>query len=159
MTLLTAQDLQDFLAREFPEVGGLDIRVERVDERTITVRLPHHPSSLRPGGTISGPTMFTLADVATYLLILAQIGPVALAVTTSVGMNFLRKPPPGDLIAEAELLKLGARLAIGHVRIHAADSSDLVADASLTYSIPPHASATQASPTHAIPAPSITLPQ
>jgi len=134
---MSSAQLQDFLAREFPEIGGLDLRVEHVDERSIRLRLPAHESTLRPGGTISGPTMFTLADVSVYLLVLAQIGPVALAVTTSVGMNFLRKPAPGDLIAEGELLKLGSRLAVGHVRIHAEGSRELVADASLTYSIPP----------------------
>jgi uncharacterized protein (TIGR00369 family) len=134
---MSAADLQEFLAREFPDIEGLGIVVERVDERTITLRLPAASAMIRPGGTISGPTMFSLADVTVWLLILAQIGPVALAVTTSVGMNFLRKPPPGDLVAEGELLKLGRRLAIGHVRLHAEGSRDLVADASITYSIPP----------------------
>lgn len=138
--MLNEAQLQQFMAREFPEVAHLGIVVERVDARTITVRLPANPANLRPGGTISGPTMFSLADVAMYLLLLAQIGEVALAVTTSVSMNFLRLPPPGDLLAEGELLKLGSRLAVGHVRIHAAadpHSRQLVADASLTYSIPP----------------------
>lgn len=130
-------ELTDFLDREFPEIAHVGVRIERLAEREIVLRLPHDPAHLRPGGTISGPTMFTVADVATYLLVLAHIGPVALAVTTHVGINFLRRPPPGDLLAEAELLKLGARLAVGHVRIHAADSEQLVADAALTYSIPP----------------------
>ena len=134
---MSAPDLQAFLAREFPDIDRLGILVERVDERSITLRLPAELAMIRPGGTISGPTMFSLADVTVWLLILAQIGPVALAVTTSVGMNFLRKPPPGDLVAEGELLKLGRRLAIGHVRLHAEGSRDLVADASITYSIPP----------------------
>ena len=134
---MSAPDLQAFLAREFPDIDRLGILVERVDERSITLRLPAESAMIRPGGTISGPTMFSLADVTVWLLILAQIGPVALAVTTSVGMNFLRKPPPGDLVAEGELLKLGRRLAIGHVRLHAEDSRDLVADASITYSITP----------------------
>ena len=134
---MSAPDLQAFLAREFPDIDRLGFLVERVDERSITLRLPAESAMIRPGGTISGPTMFSLADVTVWLLILAQIGPVALAVTTSVGMNFLRKPPPGDLVAEGELLKLGRRLAIGHVRLHAEGSRDLVADASITYSIPP----------------------
>ena len=134
---MSAPDLQAFLAREFPDIDRLGILVERVDERSITLRLPAESAMIRPGGTISGPTMFSLADVTVWLLILAQIGPVALAVTTSVGMNFLRKPPPGDLVAEGELLKLGRRLAIGHVRLHAEGSRDLVADASITNSIPP----------------------
>ena len=128
---MSAPDLQAFLAREFPDIDRLGILAERVDERSITLRLPAESAMIRPGGTISGPTMFSLADVSVWLLILA------LAVTTSVGMNFLRKPPPGDLVAEGELLKLGRRLAIGHVRLHAEDSRDLVADASITYSIPP----------------------
>ncbi len=134
---MSAADLQDFLAREFADISALGIIVERVDERTITLRLPAQSAMIRPGGTISGPTMFSLADVSVWLLILAQIGPVALAVTTSVGMNFFRKPSPGDLVAEGELLKLGARLAVGHVRLHAEGSRELVADASITYSIPP----------------------
>ena len=146
MTVLTATQLQDFLAETFPELAPLGLVVEQVDERTITMRLPANAATLRPGGTISGPAMFTLADVTIWLLTLAQIGPVALAVTTSASMNFLRKPPHGDLVAEGELLKLGQRLAVGHVRIHAASPDDdraaqgvaeLVADASITYSIPP----------------------
>jgi len=137
VTVMSTSDLQDFLAREFPDIATLGIVVERVDDETITLRLPAEAAMIRPGGTISGPTMFSLADVTVWLLILAQIGPVALAVTTSVGMNFFRKPPPGDLVAEGELLKLGQRLAVGHVRLHAAGSRELVADASITYSIPP----------------------
>ena len=132
---MSAADLQDFLAREFADISALGIIVERVDEQTITLRLPAESAMIRPGGTISGPTMFSLADVSVWLLILAQIGPVALAVTTSVGMNFFRKPPPGDLVAEGELLKLGARLAVGHVRLHAEGSRELVADASITLSL------------------------
>lgn len=134
---MSIAELEAFVEREFPEILPLGARIEDVDDRSIRLRLPANSANLRPGGTISGPTMFALADVGMWLLVLAQIGPQALAVTTSVTMNFLRKPPHGDLIAEGELLKLGQRLAVGHFRVHAADNVDVVADASLTYSIPP----------------------
>jgi uncharacterized protein (TIGR00369 family) len=93
---------------------------------------------LRPGGTVSGPSMFALADVAIYLAILARIGPVALAVTTGANIDFLRKPAAGvDLIAVARILKLGRVLAVGDVLLYAEGNADPVARASMTYSIPP----------------------
>jgi uncharacterized protein (TIGR00369 family) len=102
------------------------------------VRLPVAERHLRPGGTVSGPTMFALADVAIYLMILSRIGPVALAVTTNCAIDFLRKPPAGrDLVARARLLKLGRTLAVGDVLIHSDGADEPVARASLTYSIPP----------------------
>ena len=81
--------------------------------------------------------MFALADVTLYVAILAQIGPVALAVTTNLNINFLRRPAPGDLIADCRLLKLGKRLAVGEVFLHSPDDEDPVAHATGTYSIPP----------------------
>ena len=97
---------------------------------------------IRPGGTISGPTLFTLADLAAYVLILAHIGPVALAVTTSLNINFLRKPEPGGLIATAGFLKLGKRLAIVDIKIESSGGKDIVAQAVATYSIPPNKNST-----------------
>jgi len=134
---MTIAELEAFLKREFPEIRGLGVRVERVDEGSILVRLPANAGNLRPGGTISGPSMMTLVDLAMYLLLLAQIGPVALAVTTSLNIDFLRKPPLGDLLAEGELLKLGKRMAIGDFRLRGASGGPVVARASVTYSIPP----------------------
>lgn len=134
---MTPDELHDFLAAEFPQVKD-DFVVEEVSEDAITVRLPVGDRHLRPGGTVSGPTMFALADVAVYLLILSRIGPVALAVTTNCSIDFLRKPEAGkDLMARARLLKLGRVLAVGDVLVFSEGGADPVARASLTYSIPP----------------------
>ena len=103
---------------------------------TATLRLAYHPRHLRPGGTISGPTMFGVCDAALYVAILAEIGPVAHAVTTNVSINFLRKPAPLDLIGKARLIKLGKRLAVGEVAIYSDGESEMVAHATGTYSIP-----------------------
>lgn len=134
---MTIDELHAFLAREFPQVAE-DFAVERLEGDRMAVRLKVADRHLRPGGTVSGPSMFALADVAVYLLILAQIGPVALAVTTNCSIDFMRKPDAGrDLIAEARLLKLGRALAVGDVLITSDGGSAPVARAGLTYSIPP----------------------
>jgi uncharacterized protein (TIGR00369 family) len=135
---MTAAELTDFLAREFPQAFG-DGRpsiIESVSPGAARVRLKADEQHLRPGGTISGPAMMALCDGAMYVAILAAIGPVALAVTTNLSINFLRKPDPGDLIADCKLLKLGKRLAVGEVAIHAAGNEELVAHCVATYSIP-----------------------
>jgi uncharacterized protein (TIGR00369 family) len=138
MLALTIDDLYRFLATEFPQVEHLDLRIEELAFNRLRLRVPIADRHLRPGGTVSGPTMMTLADAGLYLLILARIGPVALAVTTSLTINFLRKPRPTDLLAEARLLKLGRQLAVGEVTLHSAgNETDAVAHATLTYSIPP----------------------
>lgn len=134
---MTAEDLHAFLAREFPQVGA-DFAVEALAEDALTVRLRVAERHLRPGGTVSGPTMFALADVAIYLAVLARIGPVALAVTTSCAIDFMRRPAAGaDLLAEGRLLKLGRVLAVGDVLIRSEGAAAPVARASVTYSIPP----------------------
>jgi len=134
---MTLDDLHAFLEAEFPQVAG-DFTVEEVREDGIRVRLVVDGRHLRPGGTVSGPTMFALADVAVYLAILSRLGPVALAVTTNCAIDFLRKPEAGrDLLAEARLLKLGRRLAVGDVLIRSDGGAEPVARAGLTYSIPP----------------------
>ncbi len=105
---------------------------------SVRIRRKVSDANLRPGGTISGPTMMAMADHAMYAVILAHIGPVALAVTTNLNINFLRKPEPVDLIAEARLLKLGKRLAVGEVSIFSDGfEDDAVAHVTCTYSIPP----------------------
>ena len=129
--------LQAFLREAFPQVAD-DFAVERSDGDGVTVRLLTHDRHLRPGGTVSGPSMFALADVGVYLAILARLGPVALAVTTNCSIDFLRKPAAGrDLLAEVRLLKLGRVLAVGDVLLHSDGDAAPVARASLTYSIPP----------------------
>ena len=93
--------------------------------------------NLRPGGTISGPTLMAMVDFGFYLLLLARLGPVALAVTTNLNINFMRKPEPGDLLGEGRLLKLGRTLAVGDFTIWSEGKKDPVAHATVTYSIPP----------------------
>ena len=127
------------MAQEFPQAARVDTRIERLLPNEIRVRLPFHVDHLRPGGTLSGPTLMALADRATYLLVLAMIGPVALAVTTSLNINFLAKPSPRDLIADARLLKLGKRLAVAEVTMRSDGDERVVAHAAVTYSIPPRA--------------------
>lgn len=130
--------LQAFLASDFPQVnagGGQAYTVTEAGEGFAVVRLDPDDRHLRPGGTVSGPTLFSLADFAAYMAILAQIGPVALAVTTNLNINFLRKPELGPIFGKGTLLKLGKRLAVVEIAITSGD--DLVAHAVATYSIPP----------------------
>jgi uncharacterized protein (TIGR00369 family) len=110
--------------------------LERVWSGGCLLRRNFHPKSLRSGGTVSGPIIMALADVAMYVALLSAIGWVPLAVTTNLNINFLRKPAPRDLLAEARLIKLGKRLAVGEVGIRSDGSDDLVAHVTSTYSIP-----------------------
>ena len=137
MTVMTKEDLAEFLKKEFPQVQT-DFRVEEVRDMGLRVRLVVADRHLRPGGTVSGPTMFSLADVAVYLAILAQIGPKGLAVTTNCSIDFMRKPAANtDLVADCTILKLGRVLAVGDVLIRSEGTEAPVARATLTYSIPP----------------------
>jgi len=137
MPKMTAQELEDFLYSHFPEMDERLFHVEHVEENAAQVRLRYHHRHLRPGGTISGPSLMSLADTAMYIALLAMIGPVALAVTTNLNINFLRKPAPADVIGYAKLLKLGKRLAVGEVTMCTENESEPVAHATVTYSIPP----------------------
>ena len=136
---LTVKELERLLGAEFPQMfnpqGGYGI--EEVWYGGSRVRKHFNPRSLRPGGTIAGTTMMTLADFAPYVAILATIGWVPLAVTTNLSINFLKKPEPRDLFAEARLIKLGKRLAVAEIGIRSEGEDDLVAHATSTYSIPP----------------------
>ncbi|MBT0956778.1 PaaI family thioesterase [Alphaproteobacteria bacterium KMM 3653] len=134
---LDVAGLTAFLQAEFPQVCD-DFAVEEVTEEGVIVRLVTAERHLRPGGTVSGPTMFALADVGMYLAILSRLGPVALAVTTNCSIDFMRKPEAGrDLISETRIHKLGRSLAVGDVLIRSEGMEALVARASLTYAIPP----------------------
>lgn len=137
--LMSLGEVEAFLEREFPQIhhGGRTFSIEALGLHTATLRCAYHERHLRPGGTISGPTIMALADLALYVAIVASIGPVALAVTTNLNFNFLRKPAPRDLLGECRLIKLGKRLAIGEVAIRSEGESELVAHATGTYSIPP----------------------
>ncbi|TKD18236.1 PaaI family thioesterase [Rhodobacter capsulatus] len=128
--------LNAFLRRDFAQVADM-FEVIAAGEETL-IRLRIDDSHLRPGGTVSGPSMFALADVGIYLAILSRIGPVALSVTTSATIDFLRKPLAGvDLLARVRVLKLGRNLAVGDCLIFSEGEAEPVARASMTYAIPP----------------------
>lgn len=134
---LTISEVEAYLAEVFPQMHG-EFQIDALNEEQTLMRLTPEERHLRPGGTVSGPTMFALADVAAYVAILAKIGRVALAVTTHCSIDFMRKPQPGvDLIAEGTILKLGRSLAVVDVKLRSEGQADVVAAASLTYSIPP----------------------
>lgn len=137
--VMDAEALNRFLETDFPQIhtDGKVFDVEMVGPGTVVMRLVPNDRHLRPGGTVSGPTLFALADVAAYCVVLAHIGPVALAVTTNLNINFLRKPAPGPLSCTCRLLKLGKRLAVIDASIFDEDGDNLVAHATATYSIPP----------------------
>ncbi len=146
---MTIEELDTFLESEFPQLGGRDggFSIVALEPGQLTMRLLADDRHLRPGGTVSGPTLFTLADVAAYVAVLAHIGPVAHAVTTNLSINFLRKPKPGPLIGSARILKLGQRLAVVEVAMtnesHDAGGDDVLAHAVATYSIPPRQAGTE----------------
>ncbi len=135
---MTRDEVSEFLDREFPQLhfGGRTYHLDAVGPMTARVRMDYHERHLRPGGTLSGPSMMALADLGLYAVILAHIGPVGLAVTTNLNFNFMRKPGQRPLIAECRLLKLGKRLAVGEASIFFEGSDDLVCHATGTYSIP-----------------------
>jgi uncharacterized protein (TIGR00369 family) len=135
---MSVDEIVKLLAAEFPQAffPGCGHSVERVDHGDIRVRWTFDEASLRPGGTVSGPTMMELADFAMYVAVFSAIGPQPLAVTTNLNINFLRKPARADLIAEAKLMKVGKRLAVGEVTITSAGSDEPVAHVTATYSIP-----------------------
>ena len=135
---MSVAELEEFLRREFPQAfASDDIRIESADGETCLLRQRFSERMLRPGGTVSGPTLMGLADFAMYVVLLSAIGPIGLAVTTNLNINFLRKGAPGqDLYAAAKILKLGKRLAVGEVNLLSGSSPDPIAHVTATYSIP-----------------------
>ena len=133
--MASREEIADFLKQDYPHST---FEVEAVDGGSCRVRYPVVAEDLRPGGTVSGPTMMALADHALYVATLGAIGIVPLAVTTSFSINFLRKPPAGeDLVADCRLVKVGRVLVVGDVMIHSAGLEEPVAHATGTYSVPP----------------------
>lgn len=137
MTVLSIDELQKIVDDAFPDYEVP--RIESLEGDTLVLAQSVNTRNSRPGGTLSGPTMMALADNSAWLIILAHIGPVLLAVTTSLHIDFLRKPQLTDLMARARLIKLGSRLGVVDVELFSRGSSDLVAKAQVTYSIPPRA--------------------
>lgn len=137
---MNKEELTEYLAQVFPQVHK-DFVVMDLTDDTITMRLIVEDRHLRPGGTVSGPSMFGLADVCVYSMVLARKGRQSLAVTTNSSIDFLRKPAGGaDMIAKCRLLKLGRSLAVGDVLMFSDGHDAPVARASMTYSIPPEGS-------------------
>jgi uncharacterized protein (TIGR00369 family) len=136
--LLTRDEVEALLEREFPQLhyDGRLYHIEEVGPLSARMRLDYHERNVRPGGTLSGPSMMMLADLALYVAILGSAGPVPLAVTTNLSFNFLRKPAQRALIAECRLLKLGKRLAVGEVFLRSEGEEDVVCHATGTYSLP-----------------------
>ncbi|WP_207063216.1 PaaI family thioesterase [Motiliproteus sp. SC1-56] len=138
MAKMTIEAMHAFLAEHFPQGKDYYGRVESIFHHGALLRLSPEDAHLRPGGTVSGPVMMALADVAMYVALLGEIGPVPMAVTTNLNINFLKRPvPDADLLAEAKLLKLGSRLAVGEVTVTSEGEEMPVAHVTCTYSIPP----------------------
>jgi uncharacterized protein (TIGR00369 family) len=133
---MDVDELQVFLEEGFAP-NHLPYTVEDVGDTGVRMRLSVDITNVRPGGTVSGPSLMALADCAAWLAVVAQIGPVALAVTTSLHIDFLRRPALVDVVAVGTVLKLGSRLAVVDVALHTVDGDALVAKAQVTYSIPP----------------------
>jgi len=137
MPVLDVAQLTALFEQQFPQAIETGAVLEEVGDMWARLRQPIEHRHLRPGDTVSGPTLMGLADRAVYTAVLAQIGDVPLAVTTSLHIDFLRKPTQRDVIARAELLKLGKRLAVGAVTMYSDGSDEPIAHATVTYSIPP----------------------
>ena len=133
---MDAAALQQFLTDSFPESPPSFV-VEEAADWGVRVRLGKAALRDRPGGTVSGPTVMALADSAAWMALCAEIGPVPLAVTTSLHIDFLRRPEMVDMVAEGRLLKLGRRLAVIDVSLRSAGRDELVAKAQVTYALPP----------------------
>ena len=135
---MNANEIGTLLHEVFPQAfyPGCGLTIERVEYANIRVRRHFQEGYIRPGGTISGPTMMELADFAMYVAVFSAVGPQPLAVTTNLNINLLRKPRKGDMISEARLLKIGKRLAVGEVGIFSDGLPEPVAHVTSTYSIP-----------------------
>lgn len=136
MTLSSA-DITAIILQGVPAASDTGFQVESVRAEGVLCRSRFDARQLRPGGTLSGPTMMSLADAAMYAAVLARLGRLEMAVTQNLNINFLRRPTPADLLAEASILKMGRRTVVLDVKIYSEGSPDVVAHATGTYSLPP----------------------
>ncbi len=142
--MITAAEFEALVREQVPLVRDYNLRVDFLGDGRIDVFMPYRDDFVRPGGTITGPALFSLADLALYGAVMSRLGRVELAVTTSITINFLRRPAPVGVHAEGRLLKLGRRLAYGEVLMRSEGEEEPVAHATGTYSIPPAAGSDQA---------------
>lgn len=134
---ITIEEFDAICAAEGGMVDHYGFVTDHIGYGEARVRMPIDHAHIRAGGTVSGPAMMALGDFAVYALVMGMIGPAPLAVTTSLNINFLRRPAAVDILAEATMLKLGKRLAVAAVNIHSLGDDDPVAHLTATYSIPP----------------------
>jgi uncharacterized protein (TIGR00369 family) len=137
MSRITVAEFEAIVREQLPFAQAMGPEVVELSPERSVFRLPYKSDFLRPGGTIGGPLLMALADLALYGAVMAALGPVVQAVTANLTINFLRLPPPVDLIAHARLIKVGKRLAVGTVELFSVDDPDMVAHVSGTYSLPP----------------------
>jgi uncharacterized protein (TIGR00369 family) len=131
--------LEALIEDRFPQIhsGGRVLSIDEIGDRGARVRMRHHERMIRPGGTVSGSAMFTLADFSVYVAIIATLGEAGIdAVTTNLNINFLTKPAARDMLASVRLIRMGRRLAVGEAEIYSEGATDMVAHAIATYALP-----------------------
>lgn len=133
---LSAQQVEAVIRSNLPSAGGSGFAVEEVRPGYARIRLAFSKWMVRPGDLVSGPALFTAADAAMYSLVLAHLGPVVMAVTANMNLNFLNPAPLGDVIAECTLLRLGSRLAVMEVSLYTGPARTLVAHVTGSYAVP-----------------------
>ncbi|PKQ42504.1 thioesterase [Pseudomonas sp. YY-1] len=134
---MTALEVQNLIRMGLPMAEDIDLRIDRLDEEGVLARVPFHAKLVRPGGTLSGPTIMALGDAAMYAVVLGRLGRVEMAVTSNLNINFLVKPKPVDLLAEARILRLSRRQAVCEVSLYSLDNeNELVAHVTGTYALP-----------------------
>ncbi len=137
MTVLTAEQVQALIRAGLPIAEDIELCIDRLDARGVLARVPFHAKLIRPGGTLSGPTIMALADAAMYAVVLGRLGRVEMAVTSNLNINFLVKPKPVDLLAEAQILRLSRRQAVCEVSLYSlGNEEELVAHVTGTYALP-----------------------
>lgn len=134
---LTALEVQTLIRAGLPMAEDIDLRIDRLNEEGVLARVPFHAKLVRPGGTLSGPTIMALGDAAMYAVVLGRLGRVEMAVTSNLNINFLVKPQPVDLLAKASILRLSRRQAVCEVSLYSAgNENELVAHVTGTYALP-----------------------
>ncbi|MFT0622814.1 PaaI family thioesterase [Ectopseudomonas guguanensis] len=134
---MTALEVQTLIRSGLPMAEDIDLRIDQLDEEGVLARVPFHAKLVRPGGTLSGPTIMALGDAAMYAVVLGRLGRVEMAVTSNLNINFLVRPKPVDLLAAARILRLSRRQAVCEVSLYSAGNEDeLVAHVTGTYALP-----------------------
>lgn len=136
MSALTAEQVQGLIRLGVPMAEDIDLRIDHLDGDKAVARVPFHGKLVRPGGTLSGPTIMALADAAMYAVVLGRLGRVEMAVTANLNINFLAKPKPVDLVAEARILRVSRRQAVCEVSLYSHSEEELVAHVTGTYALP-----------------------